>query len=144
MTTKEASVKFQISEKDIRSSIKDKMLHAMKESGRYIIDDNIAFIPIKRNIQAFLFKILQYKNNNHIALDFSLCHNEHELKIVMDYLFEKGYISQFNFTSNINELFSNTTLTDKGISFAIGKNIVSKRIIDIHVSFPINIGLVNI
>ena len=144
MTTKEASIKFQISENDIRKSIRDGMFYATKKSGRYIIDDEIEFIPIKCMVQAFLFQILRFKNNPQIALDYSLCLDEYRLKIVTDYLLRRGYISQFKFNADIKCLFKEITLTDRGIAFALGNDVIKKRNVTINLTFPIKIGVVNL
>ena len=147
MTTKEASIKFGIDVKEIRKSIKDGMLKAHKQSGVYELDKDIKFIPRKNDIQAFLFQILQYKNNPSTALNRSICPNVAQLSIIMEYLYEKGFIAQYDFKEDIKQLFDEVCLTEAGIIFSIGSGVVNKRMRDLNftLSIPINvkIGLIN-
>ena len=143
MTVKEASMKFQIAEKEIYKSIRDGLLYAIKISRKYQIADDIQFIPTKNTLQAFLFQILKHKNNPNIALDQSLFPNKEKLLVLLSWLFTNGYITQYKSFSGIKDCFNAVMLTDKGIKFSVGEKIVQTRL-SLPINININVGLVNV
>ena len=64
MTVREASEMFHIDEKEVRKNYKARMIiGAANINGKVYIPDDTTIIPNKKDIQSFLFQILQKKNN---------------------------------------------------------------------------------
>ena len=74
----------------------------------------------KKDIQSFLLQIIKYKNNKAIAISRDLCPRNEQLRAVMSYLYNKGFIGDFTFLENIEDLFDNVQITDKGFDFILG------------------------
>lgn len=144
MTIKEISSKFKIDEKVIRQSIKDGLIEADKTKRPYILSDDLKFIPIKKQLQAFLFQVLKYKNNPNIALNRSMCQNNEQLNILLEYLFKKGFVSKWEICEDICCSFTSIMLTDDGIDFAVGEKLAQKRLGDFNLTFNFNAGCINV
>ena len=121
MTIKKATEIFQIDEKIIRKSIEDGMLQKRKIGRNIEISDDTKFIPVKNDIQAFLFQILRYKNNPHLPISRRMCPNTDSLKFLFEYLYYKGYITEYKFSEDITVLFENTVLTDEATDLIFNK-----------------------
>lgn len=145
MTIKKAAETFNVDEKIIRKSINDGMLPKRKVGRNIEIPDDTKFIPVKTDIQAFLFQILRYKNNPHFPISRKLCPNNVALKILFEYLYCNGYIAEFSFTENILELFNTTILTDEATHLIFSKYKVDKlkhvNLMPISINPTIKIGL---
>lgn len=138
MTIKQAAEIFHIDEKIIRKSIKDGMLEKRKNK-RYIeIPNETTFIPVKNEIQAFLFQILKYKNNVHFPISRKLCPDIESLRILFEYLYHNGYIAEYQFSENISTLFDNIMLTDEAMELVFGKGKIAQ--INKVNNMPININ----
>ena len=121
MTIKRAAEIFQIDEKIIRKSIDDGMLQRRKVGRNIEISDDTKFIPVKNDIQAFLFQMLRYKNNPHLAISRRMCPDDDSLKILFDYLYHNGYITEYEFSEDISILFKNTVFTDDATDLIFSK-----------------------
>lgn len=148
MTIKKAAEIFKIDEKIIRKSINDGMITKRKIGRNIEVPDDIKFIPIKRDIQAFLFQILRYKNNPRHVISRKLCPDSESLRILFDYLYHKGYIGEYVFSEDINTLFSNIMLTDEATDLIFSKHSIDrlKGIIFMPMSInpTCNVGLINV
>lgn len=121
MTIREASIKFNLDEKEIRKRKKDNMIINVRKDGRsVVIPDDTMLIPSKADIQSFLLQIIKYKNNNAFTISKSLCPGREQLHAVMDYLYKRGFIGNYTFTEEIEEMFSNVQMTDSGFDFVFG------------------------
>lgn len=121
MTIKRAAEVFQIDEKIIQKSINEGLLKKRKIGKNIEIPDDTKFIPIKNDIQAFLFQILRYKNNAHLPISRKMCPDTASLKILFEYLYRNGYIAEYEFSEDISVLFRNTILTEEATDFIFGK-----------------------
>ncbi|MBQ2284182.1 MAG: hypothetical protein II244_00790 [Clostridia bacterium] len=121
MTIKRASEVFNLDEKIIRKSIKDGMLEKRRVGKMIEIPDDTKFIPQKRDIKNFLFHILCCKNNAHYPVPRKMCPNNESLKILLEYLYCKGFIIEYDFSEDTSNLFHNIVLTDDAIAFIFGK-----------------------
>ena len=126
MTIKKATEIFQIDEKIIRKSIDDGLLQKRKIGRNIEIPDDTKFIPIKNDIQAFLFQILRYKNNPYFPISRRMCPDGNSLKILFDYLYHNGYITEYEFSEDISVVFKNTILTDEATELIFSKNKIDK------------------
>ena len=108
MNTKEAAEKFKLDIQEVRSRKDDGMiLGARTVKGRIFIPDDTTIIPSKQDIQAFLLEILKYKNNSGTTVSRKLCPDEESLRSVVEYVYKRGFIGEFEFRSSINSLFQN-------------------------------------
>ncbi len=121
MTIKKAVETFKIDEKIIRKSIKDGMIPKRKVGRNIEIPDETDFIPVKNDIQAFLFQILCYKNNSRLPVSRRMCPDAESLKILFEYLYRKGYITEYEFSEDVLVLFNNIVLTDEAIDLIFSK-----------------------
>lgn len=121
MTIKKAAETFNVDEKVIRNSIQNGMLQKRKVGRNIEIPDDTKFIPVKNDIQAFLFQILRYKNNPHLPISRRMCPDADSLKILFEYLYHNGYITEYNFSEEISILFKNTVLTDEATDLIFSK-----------------------
>ena len=139
MTVKEASIRFNIDEKEIRKRRKDKMIIGARTDGKsVVIPDDTIIIPSKNDIQHFILQIIKYKNNNTYPISRSLCPQSEQLKAVIDYLFKRGFIGEVDFEENISTLFKKIQITDDGFDYVIGYGKYNK-LLNIQ-SVPININ----
>lgn len=121
MTIKKAAEIFQIDEKIIRKSINDGMISKRKVGNNIEIPDETTFIPVKNEIQGFLYQILRYKNNPHYPISRELCPDNTSLVVLFEYLYQKGYITEIKFTDSIRDLFHTVMLTDKATELIFSK-----------------------
>lgn len=121
MTIKKAAEMFQVDEKTIRRSIADGMLQKWKVGRNIEIPDGTMFIPIKNDIQAFLFQILRYKNDPFFPISRRMCSDVDSLKILFEYLYRRGYIAEYEFSEDILSLFNGVILTAEAIDLIFGK-----------------------
>ena len=121
MTIREASVKFNLDEKEIRARKKDNMIIGVRKDGKsVVIPNDTILIPSKKDIQSFLLQIIKYKNNKSIAISRAMCPQKEQLQAVMIYLYKKGFIGSFTFSEDIAVLFDNIQITDCGFDFVLG------------------------
>ena len=148
MTIKKASEIFKIDEKIIRKSIDDGMLLKQKVGRNIEIPDDTKFIPIKADIQAFLFQILRYKNNPHHPISRRLCPDSESLKILFDYLYHNGYIAECDFSEDIDTLLNNIVLTDEATNLMFSKRKIdqlnSVTFMPININPTLKVGLINV
>lgn len=147
MTTKQASAKFRISEKEIRKRNKDGMIiGATKERGIIIIPDETKIIPSKTDIQSFLFQVMKYKNNTSTVIAQQLFPNIEKLKILDDYLFQKGYIGKHDDFNTEKEFLNIVQLTDMGLQLLFGNTVVEKLSSPAIITFApnLNFNVVNL
>ena len=136
MTTKQASAKFHIDEKEIRKRNKDGMIiGSTKEHGLIIIPDATKIIPSKADVQAFLFQVLKYKNNKSIIIAQQLFPDVYKLKIIAEYLFLKGYIGKYDEFEDEKEFFNAVQITDSGMQLVFGSNAIQKFSSPIVITF---------
>ncbi len=151
MTIKEASVLFNLDEKEIRKRKNNGMIIGVRKDGRAVVIPNeTVIIPSKKDIQSFLLQIIRYKNNPHISLSRKICPDQRSLCAVMQYLFLRGFIGELCDTDNksIDTLFAEVELTDEGINYIMGNGVYNRINVDLSVPLQINpsfkIGLINI
>ena len=88
MTIREASVKFNLDEKEIRARKKDNMIIGVRKDGKsVVIPNDTILIPSKKDIQSFLLQIIKYKNNKSIAISREMSPQKQQLQAVMIYLY---------------------------------------------------------
>lgn len=121
MTIKEASIKFNLDEKEIRARKKDNMIIGVRKDGKsVVIPNDTILIPSKKDIQSFLLQIVKYKNNKSIAISRAMCPQKEQLQAIMIYLYNRGFIGNFTFSEDIEVLFDNIQITDSGFDFVFG------------------------
>lgn len=141
MTIREASIKFNLDEKEIRKRKKDNMIINVRRDGRcVVIPDDTMVIPSKKDIQSFLLQIIKYKNNNSFAISRSLCPEKEQLSAIMKYLYIRGFIGDYTFAEKIEDLFSNVQITDSGFDFVFGYGSFSKLSSIISTPIYLNLG----
>lgn len=138
MTTKEAGTKFGLDTKEIRKRIDDEMIAVTHEGRTIIIPDETKIIPSKAQIQTFLYQILQYKNNPSMTVSRGLCPDELTLQVVTEYLYKRGFIGEYIFSSNIKQLFDSISLTESGFDFIFDKRTKGIFSTNMNVRFAIN------
>lgn len=144
MTIKEASVKFHLDEKEIRARKKDNMIIGVSNDGKNIvIPDDTILIPSKKDIQSFLLQIVKYKNNKSIVISRAMCPQKEQLQAIMIYLYNRGFIGNFTFSEEIENLFDNVQITDNGFDFVFGYGSFAKlsSIIPIPIQLNPNINI---
>ena len=148
MTIKKASEIFKVDEKIIRKSVNDGMLPKQKVGRNVEIPDETEFIPIKNDIQAFLFQILRYKNNPHYPISRRMCPDAKSLKILFDYLYNNGYIAECEFSEDICTLFNNIVLTDEATNLIFSKYKIDQlkniTFMPININPTLKVGLINV
>lgn len=148
MTIKKASEVFKVDGKIIRKSIDDGMLPKQKVGKNIEIPDDTKFIPVKTDIQAFLFQILRYKNNPHHPISRRLCPDAESLKILFDYLYHNGYIAECDFSEDIDALLNNIVLTDEATNLMFSKRKIDQlnnvAFMPININPTLKVGLINV
>lgn len=147
MTTKQASVRFNIDEREIRKRNKDGMIMGVtKEHGFLIIPDETKLIPSKADVKAFLFQILKFKNNQSIVLAQNMFPDVERLKIFAEFLFLKGYIGRYDDFCNEKDFLNAVQITDIGMQLVFGNNVVGKLSMPITVNFApsVNVKLLHV
>ena len=105
MTIKEASVNFNLDEKEIRARKKDNMIIGVRKDGNnVVIPNDTILIPSKKDIQSFLLQIIKYKNNNSITISRAMCPQSEQLQAIMIYLYNRGFIGKYTFSEDIDIL----------------------------------------
>ena len=138
MTTKEASIKFKLDMKEVQQRVRDQMITVTHDGRKIVIPDDTKMIPSKKEIQSFLFQILKFKNNPSITVSRVLCPDETSLSIVMEYLYQHGFIGEYRFNSDIQQLFQDISLTESGFTFLFGERAV--KVLGESTSIPINLS----
>ena len=149
MNTKEAAEKFKLDIQEVRNRKNDGMiLGARTVKGRIVIPDDTVIIPSKQDIQAFLLEILKFKNNPSTTVSRKLCPDEESLRCVVEYVYKRGFIGEFEFQSSISSLFQKLSLTDEGVAYVIGagrlNQMATYSIHPITLNPELKIGLINI
>lgn len=138
MTIKEASVNFNLDEKEIRARKKDNMIIGVRKDGNcVVIPNDTILIPSKKDIQSFLLQIVKYKNNNSITISRAMCPTSEQLQAIMIYLYNRGFIGEYTFSEDIYTLFDNIQITDSGFDFVFGYGSFNK--LSSVVSIPIQL-----
>lgn len=141
MTVKEASRRFSLDEKVIRQCQKDGMIIGLRKEGKtVVIPDDTIIIPMKRDIQSFIFQIIQYKNNPSFPISRRICPDQKSLCAVMKYLFLRGFIGEVDCDKgkSIEDIFSTVKLTEGAFSFIFGAKQYCRIIADISAPIQIN------
>lgn len=144
MTIKEASVKFNLDEKEIRARKKDEMIIGVRKDGRnVVIPNDTILIPSKKDIQSFLLQIVKYKNNKSTIISRSICPQTEQLQALMIYLYNKGFIGNFTFSEDIKVMFDNVQITDSGFDFVFGYGAFNKlsNVVSIPIQLNPNINI---
>lgn len=147
MTTKQASVKFGIDEREIRKRNKDGMIIGVtKERGLLIIPDETKLIPSKSDVQAFLFQLLQYKNNHSIVVAQNTFPDVNKLKALAEFLFLKGYIGKYDNFYSEKDFLNDVQITDIGMQLVFGNNAIKKLSMPLTINFApsVNVKLVHV
>lgn len=122
MTVKEASVRFNLEEKEIRKRYNAKMIiGARKDGRRIVIPDNTEVIPSKAEIKAFLLQILKQRNNPSHVMSRGLCPDFDSLKCLLRYLYTRGFIGGYRDCESAEEMLTNIQLTEEGFFFVFGE-----------------------
>lgn len=139
MNIKEAAEKFGLDEKEVTNRKKDDMILGVRTvKRRVIIPDDTVIIPSKQEIQAFLFQILKYKNNPNVTISREFCPDENSLHAIVDYIFKRGFIGEYQFFASIRELFKGLSLTDEGLAYVIGEARLNRVTINSSCTLAIN------
>lgn len=134
----EAAKKFQLDEKEVRNRYKAEMILDAHKEGRYIvIPDETEIIPSKKSIQSFLLQILKNRNNGKHTFSRSLCPTDRELRVLLDYLYRRGFIGCYDTENPETALCEEICLTEEGIEFIFGE----KKYQALNVTIPLNINL---
>lgn len=122
MTVKEASIHFNLEEKEIRKRYNAKMIIGARKDGKCIvIPDNTEVIPSKAEIKAFLLQIIKQRNNPNHVMSRGLCPDLESLKCLLKYLYNRGLIGGYKDCMSAEEMLSNIQLTEEGFSFVFGE-----------------------
>lgn len=122
MTTKEATKKFGISEREIRKlASAGKIKNAKKVNEVYIIPDDIPIIITDKMARAFLLTILKLKNNPHLVLSTREIEDKKICRAWYDYMLEQELVGDCKFSSDPQKLLRRMQLTEKGIEQVVGK-----------------------
>lgn len=144
MTIKEASIKFNLDEKEIRKRQQDGMIIGIRKDGRTVmIPENTEIIPSKMSIRSFLLQVLKQRNNNAIVVSRALCPDQETLKSLLKYLYNRGFIGNYNAAMS-DELISKIQLTDEGISYVLGEKNYNSLISNESKSLKVNLNVINI
>lgn len=149
MTVKEASIQFNLDEKEIRARKKDNMIIGVRKDGKnVVIPNDTILIPSKKDIQSFLLQIVKYKNNKSIAISRAMCPQKDQLQAIMIYLYNRGFVGEFIFSEDIEALFDNIQITDSGFDFIFGYGSFNKLSniapIPIQLNSNINISAIKV
>ncbi len=138
MTVKEASIRFDLDEKEIRKRQRDNMIIGIRKDGRsVVIPDNTEIIPSKSEVRSFLFQILKKRNNVETIISRSLCPTTSSLKSLLSYLYKRGFIGEYSENVPTDELINSVRLTDDGLSYIFGEKMFTS--LNIPISIPLNI-----
>ena len=141
MTVKEASIRFDLDEKEIRKRQRDNMIIGIRKDGRsVVIPDNTEIIPSKSEVRSFLFQILKKRNNVETIISRSLCPTTSSLKSLLSYLYKRGFIGEYSENVPTDELINSVRLTDDGLSYIFGEKMFTS--LNIPISIPLNISCV--
>ena len=143
MTTREAAEKFNLEIQEVRKRKNDGMIPGARTvKGRIVIPDDIEILPSKQEIQSFLFEIIKYKNNPNVTISREYCPDEISLHSVVNYVYRRGFVGEFEFNSKIQILFQNLSLTDEGLKF-IMKRMSQSNLGSVEINSNINFGIFN-
>ena len=143
MTVKEASIRFNLDEKEIRKRQRDNMIIGIRKDGRsVVIPDNTEIIPSKSEVRSFLFQILKKRNNAETIISRGLCPTTVSLKSLLSYLYKRGFIGEYSENMPTDELINSVRLTDDGISYIFGEKMFTSLNIPISIPLSINIACV--
>lgn len=138
MRTGDAAKEFQLDEKEVRNRYRAGMILDAHKEGRYIvIPDETEIIPSKQSIQSFLLQILKSKNSGNYIFSRSLCPTEKELSVLLDYLYQRGFIGCYDAEKPETALREEICLTEEGIEYIFGE----KKYQALNVTIPLNINL---
>jgi hypothetical protein len=141
MTVKEASIHFNLEEKEIRKRYNAKMIIGARKDGRCIvIPDNTEVIPSKAEIKAFLLQILKQRNNPSHIMSRGLCPDLGSLKCLLRYLYTRGFIGGYRDCESAEEMLTNIQLTEEGFSFVFGEKTYIALNKGFSIPLSINVG----
>ena len=145
LTTKKASVAFNLNEKEIRKRYGDGMIIGARKDGRLIvIPDDTEIIPSKKEIRAFLLQILKQRNNSETVISRGLCPDTKTLNSLLRYLYKRGFIGAYKENNSDGDLIKQIKLTDEGFSYVIGDKHYLSLNAPISLPLAINVNNVNI
>lgn len=151
MTVNEACELFGKDKREIYQCLKEKMVpKARKVKNKWIIPDGTKIIPSKMDIQCFLLEVLKFKNNPKVVVSRSLFPDEESLKILLEYVYNKGLIGEYSLSSfEVSQALSSIKMTEQGFDWLLGKSnqtLSSHQIsiFQINVTNNFQAGLVNL
>ena len=120
MTTKEAAERSGKSINTIRKLCKEQLIPgAIKRSNKWIIPDETRVILDRMEIKTVLIQIIKYKNNPCVVVSRKLFHNDQVMSETIKLLYKLGLIGDYEWKTEIKELFSSIMLTDEGLKMVI-------------------------
>lgn len=141
MTIKEASIRFNLDEKEVRKRYKAGMIIDARKDGRcVVIPDNTEIIPAKSEIKSFLLQIVKQKNNPAYVMSRGLCPDSASLKCLLNYLYVRGLIGNYKHCETTEEMLQNVQLTEAGFSYIFGEKAYIALNKGISIPISINVG----
>ena len=132
MTVREASEMFHIDEKEVRKNYRARMIiGAANINGKVYIPDDTTIIPNKKDIQSFLFQILQKKNNKDYVFSRKLCPDRETLFCLVEYLYRRGFIGEYKFNDDVDSLLETVMLTSEGLEFVMGSRLLDFKVFEL-------------
>lgn len=141
MTVKEASIRFNLDEKEVRKRYKAEMIIGARKDGRcVVIPDNTEVIPSKSEIKAFLLQIIKQKNNPTYVMSRELCPDIASLKCLLNYLYIRGLIGNYKYCETAEEMLNYVQLTEAGFSYILGEKTYVALNQGLSIPISINVG----
>ena len=88
-------------------------------------------MPNKKDIHSFLFQILQKKNNKDYVFSRKLCPDRETLFCLVEYLYRRGFIGEYNFNDDVDSLLETVMLTSEGLEFVMGSRLLDFKVFEL-------------
>lgn len=147
MTTKEAASIFNIDERTIRALCKEQKINGVTrgKNGRYIIPDDTTLIVTDENARYFIYQLIKFKNNPKMVFPVRNLDEPEKLRVWYEYLRDQGLIGNCQFSTDLNTLLSQMSLTEEAIAMVFGQkksSVLDK--IHFNPSFNLNVASLNV
>lgn len=143
MTTQEACEKFNINKRELLNLCKNQTIPAYKANKKWVIPDNIPIILNKSVIKYIIVQIINLKNNINFPYSKRYFKNIKELRKILEFIRDVGYINHFNEHSNkYKNILSSCVLTNEGINLVLYKDF--NKPINLHLNLNLNFGSINL